>query len=285
MRAEHTLKQKCRLEEKYNEQVGLQSKRDSEIAKLKALLSLKEAEATEAIRLRGQLSSAEAAGAAKERELCALKERNIALEKEKGELDVKIADLAASVKVQEQEVADLDVMVAYVESQKDMLVGQVHELEMSSACLKEKVTAYEGFVNQLEKFQDDRMKEVNDKFDKLDANVVEMVLHLEEKFYPRLLTTIAGRSKAIEKGMQDGLSAGITHGQEGRVLTDIAAFNPSAESDYVSTLKGLQDVYFSLLAELKSNKDASIDTIMNILRLDEALAERLGLNASQPHVD
>ncbi|GJS23509.1 hypothetical protein Tco_0452141 [Tanacetum coccineum] len=35
--------------------------------------------------------------------------------------------------------------------------------------------------------------------------------------------------KAIEKGMQDGLAAGITHGQEGRVLTDVAAFNPSAE--------------------------------------------------------
>ncbi|GJZ83952.1 hypothetical protein Tco_0649125 [Tanacetum coccineum] len=255
MRAEHTLEQKSRLEEKCNEQAGLLSKRDSEIDELKALLSLKEAEATEAIRLRSQLSSAEAAGAAKERELCALKERNIALEKEKGELDVKIADLAASVKVREQEVADLDVVVASVESQKDMLVGQVHELEMSSACLNEKVTAYEGFVNQLEKFQDDRMKEVNDKFDKFDADVVEMVLHLEENFYPRFLTTIAGR-RSIEKGIQDGLSAGITHGQEGNVLTDVAAFNPSTESDYVSALKGLHDVYFSLLAELKSNKDA-----------------------------
>nr|GFB59572.1 cold-regulated 47 [Tanacetum cinerariifolium] len=78
-----------------------------------------------------------------------------------------------------------------------------------------------------------------------------------ERFYPHLLTTIVGRkwlltyemklaivkcmnlpdclsalgiaiSKAIEKGMQDGLPAGITRGKEGRVLTDVAAYNPSA---------------------------------------------------------
>nr|GEW16734.1 hypothetical protein [Tanacetum cinerariifolium] len=36
----------------------------------------------------------------------------------------------------------------------------------------------------------------------------------------------------------------------------------------------LQNVNFSLIAELKSNKDASVDTIMNLLRLDDTLAER-----------
>nr|GFB90081.1 hypothetical protein [Tanacetum cinerariifolium] len=52
-------------------------------------------------------------------------------------------------------------------------------------------------------------------------------------------------------GMQDGLSAEVTHGAE----------------------------------ELKSNKDASIDTIMNLLRLEHSLAEKLGLTESRPHVD
>nr|GFB12775.1 hypothetical protein [Tanacetum cinerariifolium] len=51
--------------------------------------------------------------------------------------------------------------------------------------------------------------------------------------------------KAIEKVMQEGLSAGITH----------------------------------------ENKDASVETIMNLLRLEDALAEKLGLVESQPHVD
>ncbi|GKD79077.1 hypothetical protein Tco_1341698 [Tanacetum coccineum] len=133
---------------------------------------------------------------------------------------------------------------------------------------------YENCMSQLKKFQDERMKEVNDKFDKLDVDVIEMALHLEERFYPYLLTTIAGR-RAIEKGMQDGLAAGISHGQEGRVFSDVATFNPFAESDYISALQELQDVNFFLLAELKSNKDANIEILMNILRLEEPIAENL----------
>ncbi|GKB89021.1 hypothetical protein Tco_0961293, partial [Tanacetum coccineum] len=86
---------------------------------------------------------------------------------------------------------------------------------------------------------------------------------------------------AIEKGMQDGLSAGITHGTEGRALTDLAAYNPSAEADYISALQHLQNVNFSLLAELRSNKDANVDTLMNILRLEETLTERLGVDGAK----
>nr|GFC71308.1 hypothetical protein [Tanacetum cinerariifolium] len=70
-------------------------------------------------------------------------------------------------------------------------------------------------------------------------------------------------SKAIEKGMEDRLAAEITHGKEGR----------------------LWGVNFPLLAELKANKDASIEAVMNILRLEEHLAERLSFNKSQPHAD
>ncbi|GJT08454.1 hypothetical protein Tco_0842916 [Tanacetum coccineum] len=214
-----------------------------------------EAEAAKAIRLRAEASKFEAVKKSFEDEIRSLKERNTALEKEKGELDVGVGDLAASVKVREQEVADLDAMVTSVKSHNGRLVYQVHELETSSARLKEKVT--------------------------LDTDFVAVALYLEEKLYPRLLTTMVGRrwlltygmklaivkclhspeylsalrgaiSKAIEKGMQDGIAVGITHGQE---------------------------------AGLVSNKDASIKNVMNILRLEETLAERLGLNVSQPHVD
>ncbi|GKF22907.1 hypothetical protein Tco_0075229, partial [Tanacetum coccineum] len=82
----------------------------------------------------------------------------------------------ATVKVREQEAADSDALVTTVKLQNGSLVDQVRELEASSAGLQEKVTAYE-------KFQDDKIKEVNDKLEKLDADVVAMVLHLEEKFY------------------------------------------------------------------------------------------------------
>ncbi|GKB17799.1 hypothetical protein Tco_0851722, partial [Tanacetum coccineum] len=85
--------------------------------------------------------------------------------------------------------------------------------------------------------------------------------------------------------MQDGLSAGITHGTKGRALTDVAMYNPSAEADYMSALQRLQSVNFSLIAELRSYKDASIKTIMNLLCLEDTLVERLGLTKSQPLVD
>nr|GEX95706.1 hypothetical protein [Tanacetum cinerariifolium]GEY59451.1 hypothetical protein [Tanacetum cinerariifolium] len=212
------------------------------------------------------------------------------LKREKNELSVKVTDLSALVKVREHEVTDLDAQVTAIKLQNDNL------------------------VNQLEKFQDKKMEEVNEKFDKLYADFVDMALHLEEKFYSHLLTTISRRrwllthgmelavvrclnsteylsalgaaiSKAVEKGMQEGLSAGINHGVEGRKLADFAAYNPPTEADYLSALQCLQNVNFSLIAELRSNKDASVDTIMNLLRLDDALAERLGLTESQPHAN
>ncbi|GKA27782.1 hypothetical protein Tco_0713950, partial [Tanacetum coccineum] len=250
--------------------------------------------ASVAIRLRAKASKFETAEKSLRDEIRSLKERNDALEKEKGRLGVRVVDLSTSVKVREQEVAALDAVVTTVKLQNDRLgLSKVHELETSSAGLREKVAVYENCMSQLEKFKYERMKEVNDKFDKLDADVIEMALHLEERFYPRLLTTIAGRmwllthgiklviakclhspeylsalgaaiSRAIEKGIQDGLAAGITHGREGRVLSDVAAFNPFAESDYISALQELQDVNFSLLSELKSNKDASIAGINDI---------------------
>nr|GFB81314.1 nonaspanin [Tanacetum cinerariifolium] len=85
--------------------------------------------------------------------------------------------------------------------------------------------------------------------------------------------------------MQDGLSAGIVHGKEGRVLTNVAAHNPSTKVDYTSALQQLRNVNFSLLEKLKSNKDASVKTMMDILRLEGPLAEKLGLNELQPNVD
>ncbi|GJW21952.1 hypothetical protein Tco_0032574 [Tanacetum coccineum] len=214
-------------------------------------------------------------------------------------------DLEASASSKERKLTDLNALVTLVKSQNYNLVDWVHELEVSSSGLQEKITVCENCMDQHKKFQDDRMKVVNDKFDKLYTDFVEMALHLGEKFYPHLFTTISGRrwllthcmelaivnclnsleylstlgasiGKAIEKGMQDGLSAGITHGKEGRVLTDVAADNPSAEVDYIYALQQLQNVNFSLLARLKSNKDASVETVMDILCLEGPLTEKLG---------
>nr|GEX35760.1 hypothetical protein [Tanacetum cinerariifolium] len=48
--------------------------------------------------------------------------------------------------------------------------------------------------------------------------------------------------RAIDKGMQDGLAAGIDHGKLGRGLVDVATYNPSAEANYVSAVNALPEV-------------------------------------------
>ncbi|GJW20594.1 hypothetical protein Tco_0031216 [Tanacetum coccineum] len=182
------------MESKCESQADLLKAKDVDIENMKAQMLLKEAEAAEAAHLRIQVSAVEATEKMHADEIDVLKQRNVDLENEKDSLDGKV---------------------------KDGLVDQVA---------------------------------------KLDAGLLEMALHLEEKFYPHLLTTISSQrwllthslklaivkclnsqeylsdlgaaiSRAIEKGMQDGLSAGIVHGKEGRSLADVAAYNPAAEAE------------------------------------------------------
>ncbi|GJW92624.1 hypothetical protein Tco_0170177, partial [Tanacetum coccineum] len=314
MWTEYCLSERRRSESECEKRVKLLKIREGEIENLKAQLSLKEAEAAKAIRLRAEASNFKAVEKSLWDETNALKERKAILEKERSALDVKVTDLEASTMEKECELTDLNSLLTFVKSQNENLVDQVHELETTCFGLQVKFIVYENCMEQLEKFQDDRMKVVNDKFDKLYIDFMDMALHLREKFYPNLLCTIFGRrwllshgmelvivnclnsleylyalgaaiSKAIEKGMQDGLSAGITHGKEGKVLTVVAAYNPSAEIDYIFALQQLQNVSFPLLSKLKSNKDASVETVMDILHLEGPLAEKLGLNELQPDVD
>nr|GEU34433.1 transposase (putative), gypsy type [Tanacetum cinerariifolium] len=112
----------------------------------------------------------------------------------------------------------------------------------------------------------------------------EMACHLEEKLYPHLLTTISGQrwllthglklvlvkclnsseyltalevaiSRSIEKGMQDGLAAGIDHGREGRSRTDV------------------------------SHKDVSVKDIMNLLHLEDPFVDAPGMGDLQPDIE
>nr|GEU80326.1 hypothetical protein [Tanacetum cinerariifolium] len=181
MRIEFCLSERRRLESQLGKQADCLKFKDEEVEDLKAQILLKEAEAVEAIHLYAEASNIEAAENSLPDEVTALKGGNAILEKERDALD-----------------------------------------------------------GMLEEFQDAQLKVVNDKLEKLYADFVDTALHLEEKFYPHLLTTIFGRrwllthgmelavtkclhsseylsalgaaiEKDIEKGMQDGLAARITH--------------------------------------------------------------------------
>ncbi|GJV27893.1 hypothetical protein Tco_1384341 [Tanacetum coccineum] len=101
------------------------------------------------------------------------------------------------------------------------------------------------------------------------------------KFATGTLIEEALSCRAIKKGMQDGLAAGIEHGMHGRKLEDLVAYSPSAEEDYRAALQELRSVYFALLAELKSHKDASVEAIMSLLRLESPLTDAPGMSDLQ----
>ncbi|GJX20233.1 hypothetical protein Tco_0222910 [Tanacetum coccineum] len=219
-----------------------------------------------------------------ERQVELLKVRKGEIKNLKAQLLLRETEVAKAIRLRAKAsnfkaVTKLEASAVGKEHELTNLNALVRELDISSSELQEKVIVYENCMDQLEKFQYDRMKVVNDKFDKLYTDFVEMAVHLEEKFYPYLLTTISGRRRYIAGIVP---SAGI---HPGRVLIDVAAHNPSAEVDYTSALQQLQNVNFSLLAKLKSNKDANVKTVIDILRLEGLLAERLGLNELQPNVD
>ncbi|GKB21762.1 hypothetical protein Tco_0855685 [Tanacetum coccineum] len=159
MRIEYCLSERKRLESECEKEADLLKARDKEIESLKAQLLLKETEATEATRFCVQVSATEGTKKMHDDEIDALKQKNMALENEKESLDGKV----------------------------------VHAQEATCSGLRDQVSGYEMLKEQIKEFQDAQMNLVNDKVAKLDADLLEMALHLEEKFYPHLITTISGR--------------------------------------------------------------------------------------------
>nr|GEW30486.1 hypothetical protein [Tanacetum cinerariifolium] len=192
MRAEHTLRKKKILEEECAKKTNLLKEKDAEIASLKSQLSLKEAEAAEAIHPRGP--------------------------------------------------------VATVEATKSLHVAELNLL-----------------------------KDIN--------STLEAKMCLQSPEYLSVLGKAIGR--AVDKGMQDGLVAGIEHGKAKRALSDVSAYNPFADVIYVAAVSAVRDVDFSLLTLLASQKDDSIADIMDSLCLEgpririDAEARRLSLSGTR----
>nr|GEV22912.1 putative ribonuclease H-like domain-containing protein [Tanacetum cinerariifolium] len=257
--------EKKKLKGRFSRQSDLLKEKDVEIASLKAQFSMKEAVAVEAIRLHGQVATVEAAEAARASELDGLRDRNLALESEKNTLEGQVATLESMVGSKDTEFASVN--------------AQVAKFNDDLSCLQ--LSLGEG---QIETVQDEQVKVLNGRVAELDFELMTMVLHLDEEFYPRFFTNIARRrwilsrgvklvimkflqsakylailgqviGRAIDKGMQDGLVVGIDHGKAERGLVDVPAYNPFAKSNYVSAVNALHAMDIPLLAQLESQKD------------------------------
>ncbi|GJW35648.1 hypothetical protein Tco_0058568, partial [Tanacetum coccineum] len=147
----------------------------------------------EAARLRIQVSAFEVAEKVHVDEPNILKQKNVALEDERNSLNGRVAELQSLVSIKDCKIKDVDVTVTSLKSQNDGLAHQVHALETTCSGLHERLFGYENLTEWLEEFQNAELKVVNKRVEKLDADLTEMACHLEEKFYPYLLTTISGQ--------------------------------------------------------------------------------------------
>ncbi|GKE44469.1 hypothetical protein Tco_1471753, partial [Tanacetum coccineum] len=247
-------------------------------------------------------------------EVAFAKEHNGLLEQECGSLKLKVTSLESIITEKDRELSDLGASSSSLRSQNQSLVNQVHELETSSTDLREKLEMYEGSMKWLEEFQDSLMRPLETRLAEINADFTKCCMCFQESFHPHLLNVVAGRrwllthgmklimakclnsteymealenalGCAIEKGMQEGLAAGIEHGQAGRCLTDLEAYIPSAEDDFNSAVCNLRGLNFPLLQKLSNKKDASTWDVMDLLRLDDAVAEALGMTGLQPDVN
>ncbi|GJU19280.1 gypsy type transposase [Tanacetum coccineum] len=285
MNAEHTLRKKKILEEECAPQTSLLKEKDAEVASLKSQLLLKEAKVAEAIRLRGHVATVEATEALHVVELNLLKERNCALEARIRASEEKAAALESTTSVRDNELS-------FLYANADQLSYDFSILRTAFDELSTKAVALESEKSGLTD-QDEQVRVLTEKVAEVDANLMGMALQLDDEFYPSFLTTIGWRRwilsrglklvvikclqsleylsvlgkdirRAIDKGMQDGLAAGIVHGKAGRALSDVVAYKPFADADNVAA------------------KDASIAVIMDSLRLEGPAAEASDAGELQP---
>ncbi|GJW25241.1 hypothetical protein Tco_0039052 [Tanacetum coccineum] len=238
--------------------------KDVEIASLKADLSLKEAEAAEAICLRGQVSVVKAAEAARVAELNDLKGQTTALEGHvAAPLKEQVAALESAVIIKDTELVssnaqiakltqvlsnfqqtcdELSIKDASLESKNDKLTDQVFMLETTCSELRDEVSGYNLFKEQIKAVHDEQVKVLSYKV----------------------------------------AAADIDHGKAGKGLVDVAAYDPSAEAHFVSVVNALLVVDFPIFAQLASQKDASVTDIMGLLNLEGPAAETPEAEQLQP---
>ncbi|GKC99976.1 hypothetical protein Tco_1170251 [Tanacetum coccineum] len=268
-------------------QAACLKEKDDKIASLKAYLSLKEAEAAEAIRLRPQRNST------LEEEKGALESKVAALESADATKVAKLASLTAQVAKLTKDLSklglscnELSIKASSLDVEKDGLVGQVSSLDGICSGLRDQVMGYKLFKEQIKVVQDEQVKMLSDKVAGIDADLMGMGLKLVVmkclQSLEYLVALGGATSRAIDKGMQVRLAAGIDHGKAGRDLANVSVYDSSAEANFVFVVNALRTVDFPLLSQLESQKDASIADIMGLLHLEGPAAETSEVEQLQP---
>ncbi|GJR41892.1 hypothetical protein Tco_1309995 [Tanacetum coccineum] len=134
------------------------------------------------------------------------------------------------------------------------LRGRVSELEAGVAVKSQEVGTLGGDCERLRKevvgeaklreefksFQDAEASCFEQKSAELDAHIADVRRDMDDDLYPHMFTAIAGRrcllSHAVNKGIQEGLEAGVEHGRSGRTLAQLELLKDSPLASIMSAL-------------------------------------------------
>ncbi|GJY31828.1 hypothetical protein Tco_0415323 [Tanacetum coccineum] len=203
--------------------------------------------------------------------------------------DEEIKNLKAQLLLKEVEAARLRTRVSAFEAAKQVHIDEINTLKQKNVALEDEKESLNGKVAELQSLVSVKDRELKD----VDATVTSLksqndvladqvhALEISSSGLQEKVTVYENCMEQLEKWL-------LTQGMELAVVKClnspeylfvlIAAISKAIE-------KELQSVNFSLLAELKANKDASAETLMDLLRLEEPFAERLGLHELQPTFD
>nr|GEW45163.1 hypothetical protein [Tanacetum cinerariifolium] len=212
----------------------------------------------------------------------------------------KISSLKDKLGKAESEAADvagLRKQVLELEVAAIAKLGEVAKLEADYESLRSEVVGEAKMRKEFMSMQDATTRCFDDQCDELDACIAELNHDMDAELYPYMLTAVAGRrwvighgfrlavmkrAQSIEcsaalgkviymdinKGIKEGLVAGIEHGKTGRSLAEVDAYDSRDGDAYVAAVNEFENVSFTLLEQLETLKDSLIELLMSALTVE-----------------
>ncbi|GKD48150.1 hypothetical protein Tco_1277126 [Tanacetum coccineum] len=265
MHAEYNILEKRKWRSLAEEKDSLLGAKDKEIEELRSQLLKAKEESVAVTQLRARVSSLEAIEGSLRGEVASAKEHNGLLEQECGSLKLKVTSLESIIAEKDRELSDLGA---------------------SSSSLRSRSYLYDENMKRLEEFQDNLMRPLETRLAEIDVDFTRCYMRFQESFHLHLLNVVAGRRWLLTHGMKLLMAKCLNSTEYMEALGNaFGSYIPSVKDDFNSAVCDLRGLNFPLLHELSTKKDANTWDVMDLLRLDDAVAEALEMTDLQPDMN
>ncbi|GJZ43548.1 hypothetical protein Tco_0590803 [Tanacetum coccineum] len=212
--------------------------------------------------------------------------------------DANIAALKTRLEEAKREAVEVVALRSHVSELEARMAVKSEETryQAGSDCerLRKEAVGEAKLREEFKSFQDAEARRFEQRSAELDARIADVMCDMDNDLYPHMFTAIARQrwilnhgvrlavmkcaqstecrfalgkviSLAINKGIQEGLEAGIEHRKSGRTLAQVEAYDPGVKDEFISDVTDFENVSFALLDELESLKDSPLASIMSAL--------------------